>query len=198
MATPTIKKKKKLTSTRKSKPNKLIAPKPKPPAKIIREIRKKMNPNRVREETFIISNTSKRIYYIKAHFKGIFYRKIHCLEICTDTKKEVEYENNGGLAKTRGKTQKEIDDLIKKTDAIAYRFFTAHHTIENDELVWLLKEKIKRNKLKKPTKATKTRLKQLEKGLQFVKTKIANRKVAKQEKRAEKQEKNSRELVEVV
>lgn len=142
----------------------------------------RMNPNRARERSFIISADTKEILYIKTHFTGVIFKTFHTVNIFTNKKRRVEYENNGYATRDSDplKEQQKKQKVIKKAQKIADAFFTTYATIENDQVVSLIKEKIARNKLITQTKLVKMRRKELERGLAFVNDIIQMKKNEKQ------------------
>jgi hypothetical protein len=143
----------------------------------------RMNPNRVRERSFIISADTKEILYITVHFIGKIFKTFHTVNICTNKKRRIEYENNGSIVKDDDpiKEKQKKQKVIKKAQKIADVFFTTYATIENDQVVSLVKEKIGRNKHISPqSKLVKTRKIELERALLFVNNIIEIKKKEKQ------------------
>lgn len=148
-------------------------------SRVIKRV-KRMNPNRIRERSFIVSNDTKVILYVSSHFNdpnasrkifhtlNIFKKKVSNVDepdLFTDNNIiSFIYENNGILEKTPADKKK----AIAAAKEVAESFFTGYSTIEVEDVISLIEEKIARNLLRPQTKANKTRRKDLRRGLKFV------------------------------
>lgn len=136
--------------------------------------------NSIRENMFLISKDTKIVYFVTTHFKS-FSRKLHFINIFTGKKSELTYEitlfknlDEASMAKQETKSRK-----AEKSRKV---FIKSHDLVKDTILLPLLEAKIKRSKAKQQTKIILARRKELDKALEFVKGKIAIRKLEKKKR----------------